>query len=132
MFWADQFAEERISLLALEGRLSGSDLVNLSDRLRGLAAQGVFEAVVDLREVEHWDYRGLTGLAEAVRFRRRYGASTAFITPDPYLRDIAHAVGVGEDFDFFDDLLLTEAPRPFTVIEPLEIPEQETPKTASL
>ena len=132
MFWADQFAEDRVSLLALEGRLSGSDLMNLADRLRGLAAQGVVETVVDLREVEHWDFRGLSGLAEAVRFRRRHGATTAFITPDPYLRDIAAAAGVDEVFDFFDDLKLTEPKRSFTLIEPPRNAEQDTPKTATL
>ena len=108
MFWADRFDDGRILLLTLEGRLSREDLVDLSDRLRGLAAQGMFQVVVDVRDVEHWDFRGLQVLAEAVEVRRRHGAATAFITPSTYLRDIAKAAGVFERLDFYDALRLNE------------------------
>jgi len=106
MFWADQSDERRVCLLGLEGSLSGNDLANLAERLRGLAAQGALRVVVDLRRVVHWDYRGLRCLAETVDYRSRSGAVTAFITPDRYLRDIATAAGVAEVFDFYDDLRL--------------------------
>jgi anti-anti-sigma regulatory factor len=106
MFWADRFDDGRILLLTLEGRLSRNDLIDLSDRLRGLAAQGMFQVVVDVRDVDHWDFRGLQVLAEAVEFRRRHGAATAFITPSTYLKDIAKAAGVFERLDFYDALRL--------------------------
>lgn len=108
MFWAVQSDERRICLLGLEGSLSGDDLANLAGRLRGLAVQGVLRVVVDLRDVTHWDYRGLRCLAEAVRWRRARGGITAFVTPNRYLRDIAVAAGVHEDLEFYDDLRMEE------------------------
>ena len=96
MFWADQFDEGRICLLTLEGRLSRDNLENLAERLRGLAARGMDQVVVDAKGVEHWDFRGLQGLADAVALRRRYGFGTAFITPNPYLKDIARAAGIDQ------------------------------------
>jgi len=104
MFWADRFDEGRICLLTLEGRLSRDNLENLAERLRGLAARGMDQVVVDANGVEHWDFRGLQGLADAVALRRRYGFGTAFITPSPYLKDIARAAGVHESLDFYDAL----------------------------
>ncbi len=59
MFWAVPSDERRICLLGLEGSLSTHDLANLATRLRGLAAQGVLRVVVDLRNVDHWYFRGL-------------------------------------------------------------------------
>jgi anti-anti-sigma factor len=106
MFWAVQTDERRICLLGLEGGLSSSDLVQLAERLRALAAQGMSRVVVDLRRVDHWDFRGLRSLAEAVEQRRRRGGVTAFITPSRYLRDIAAAAGVLERLDFYDSLEL--------------------------
>ena len=87
MFWADQSDDRRICLLGLEGSLSSRDLVNLAERLRGLAAQGMLRVVIDLRQVDHWDFRGLRCLAEAVEYRRRMGGITAFVSPDRYLFD---------------------------------------------
>jgi anti-anti-sigma regulatory factor len=114
MFWAVQSDERRICLLGLEGTLSSNDLVNLAKRLRGLAAQGVSRVVVDLRRTDHWDYRGLRCLAEAVEYRRGRGGVTAFVTSSRYLRDIAAAAGVIEALDFYDDLELQgdREPRP--------------------
>ncbi len=106
MFWAGQSDERRICLLGLEGSLSSSDLVNLTERLRGLAAQGVWRVVVDLRRVSHWDFRALRCLAEAVEYRASLGGVTAFVSPSRYLRDIATAAGVLEHFDFYDDVQL--------------------------
>jgi anti-anti-sigma regulatory factor len=108
MFWAAQPDERRICLLGVEGSLSGDDLANLAERLRGLAARGMSRVVVDLRAVEHWDFRGLRCLAEAVRYRNEAGCVTAFITPSRYLRDIAAAAGVLEDLDLYDELQLEE------------------------
>lgn len=109
MFWAGQSEQDRICLLGMEGSLSSTDLVNLADRLRGLAAQGMSRVVVDLRGVSHWDFRGLSCLADAVEYRRRLGGLTAFITPNRYLRDIATASGVMDQFDFYDALRLEES-----------------------
>ena len=106
MFWAGQSDERRICLLGLEGSLSSDDLANLAGRLRGLAAQGVFRVVVDLRSVDHWDYRGLRCLAEAVEYRRERGGFTGFVTPSRYLRNIAIAAGVDDLLDFYDELQL--------------------------
>lgn len=123
MFWADQSDDRRVCLLGLEGSLSGNDLANLAERLRGLAAQGALRVVVDLRAVVHWDYRGLRCLAETVEYRNRNGAVTAFITPDRYLKDIATAAGVAEIFDFYDDLRLDGgAPRMDIGEDPGEVP----------
>ncbi len=108
MFRADRSEEARICLLDMEGSLSSSDLVNLSERLRGLAARGVLRVVVDLRQVDHWDYRGLHCLADAAQYRRASGGVTAFITPSAYLRSIAAAAGVQDDLDFYDDLQVEE------------------------
>ena len=108
MFRADRSEEARICLLDMEGSLSSSDLVNLSERLRGLAARGVLRVVVDLRRVEHWDYRGLRCLADAVEYRRMSGGVTAFITPSAYLRSIAAAAGAHDGLDFYDDLKVEE------------------------
>lgn len=108
MFRADRSEEARICLLDMEGSLSSSALVNLSERLRGLAARGVLRVVVDLRRVDHWDYRGLACLADAARHRRAAGGVTAFITPSAYLRSIAAAAGVHEELDFYDDLSVEE------------------------
>ena len=104
MFWAVQTDERRICLLGLEGGLSSSDLVQLAERLRALAAQGMSRVVVDLRRVDHWDFRGLRSLADAGEHRRTRGGVTAFITPSRYLRDIAVAAGVLERLDFYDAL----------------------------
>jgi len=127
MFWADQFDEDRVCLLAPEGRLSRADLINLGDRLRGLAARGVFQVVVDTRAVEHWDFRGLTSVADAVDHRRRSGASTAFITPNSYLRDIAAAAGVSGRLEFYDDVRWTGGFRP-TVVPGLD--DRDEPRRA--
>jgi len=108
MFWAVQSDERRICLLGLEGSLNGDDLANLAGRLRGLAAQGVLRVVVDLREVAHWDYRGLRCLAEAVHWRRERGGITVFVTSSRYLRDIAVVAGVHDELEFFDDLRMEE------------------------
>jgi len=108
MFWAVQSDERRICLLGLEGSLNGDDLANLAGRLRGLAVQGVLRVVVDLRNVTHWDYRGLRCLAEAVEWSRQRGGITVFVTPDRYLKDIAVAAGVHESLDFYDDLQMEE------------------------
>ncbi len=104
MLRTDRSDEGRVCLLGLEGSLSSADLVNLAARLRGLAARGMLRVVVDLRGVDHWDFRGLRALSDAVEFRRRSGAVTAFITPSRYLRDIAVAAGVGDLLDFYDEL----------------------------
>ena len=104
MFWAVQSDERRICLLGLEGGLTSSDLTELAKRLRALAAQGVSRVVVDLRRVEHWDFRGLKSLADAVEHRRHRGGVTAFITPSRYLRDIAAAAGVLDKLDVYDAL----------------------------
>jgi|GEM_PF-2419005 anti-anti-sigma regulatory factor len=104
MFWAVQSDERRICLLGLEGGLTSSDLTELAKRLRALAAQGVSRVVVDLRRVEHWDFRGLKSLADAVEHRRYRGGVTAFITPSRYLRDIAAAAGVLDKLDLYDAL----------------------------
>jgi anti-anti-sigma regulatory factor len=119
MLRVDRSDEGRICLLSLEGNLGSSDLVNLAERLRGLAARGVLRVVVDLRRVEHWDYRGLASLAEAVDYRRSAGAVTAFIAPRGYLRDIAAAANVLDRLDLYDDLRLeTEAETiPLKVVE---------------
>jgi len=106
MLRTDRPDEGRICLLGLEGSLASSDLVNLAERLRGLAARGMLRVVVDLREVDHWDFRGLRCLAEAVDFRRRTGGVTAFITPSRYLRDIAVAAGAADRLDFYDELVV--------------------------
>jgi anti-anti-sigma regulatory factor len=108
MLWADQPDDGRICLLGLEGSLSGTDVANLAGRLRGLAARGVFRVVVDLTRVDHWDFRGLKCLADAVDFRRQAGGLTAFISPDPYLRHIAAVAGVLERLDFYDALRVEE------------------------
>ena len=108
MHWAGQSDEGRICLVGMEGSLSSTDLVNLSERLRGLAVQGVSRVVVDLRNVEHWDFRGLKSLADAVDYRRTFGWLTAFIIPNRYLRDIAAAAGVLDRFDVYDALRLEE------------------------
>lgn len=108
MFWAAQPDERRICLLGLEGSLSGDDLANLAERLRGLSARGMVRVVVDLRSVDHWDFRGLRCLADAARFRREAGFATAFVTPSRYLRDIAVAAGVLEELDWYDALELDE------------------------
>ena len=131
MFWADQFNEDRVCLLALEGRLSRCDLANLSDRLRGLAAQGVHQVVLDLRAVDHWDYRGLPELAEAVKSRRRARATTAFITPSDYLRYIAGAAGVLEEMDFYDDLRLDEPELRLTIVGSSATSENEELRKAT-
>ena len=112
MFWAVQTDERRICLLDLEGGLSSSDLAELARRLRALAAQGVSRVVVDLRRVDHWDFRGLRSVAEAVEHRRRRGGVTAFISPSRYLRDIAAAAGVLETLDMYDALDLEEPAGP--------------------
>jgi anti-anti-sigma regulatory factor len=104
MFWAVQSDERRICLLGLEGGLTSGDLSELAKRLRALAAQGVSRVVVDLRRVEHWDFRGLKSLADAVEHRRYRGGVTAFITPSRYLRDIAAAAGVLDKLDLYDAL----------------------------
>jgi anti-anti-sigma regulatory factor len=109
MFWAVQSDERRICLLGLEGGLTSSDLTELAKRLRALAAQGVSRVVVDLRRVDHWDFRGLKSVADAVDHRRQRGGVTAFITPSRYLRDIATAAGVLDKLDVYDALDL-EAP----------------------
>lgn len=106
MFWAGQSDDRRICLLGMEGSLSSRELVNLAERLRGLAAQGVLRVVIDLRRVHHWDFRGLRCLAEAVDHRRNQGGITAFVSPSRYLRDIAAAADVLDSFDFYDDLQL--------------------------
>ena len=121
MFWAGQSDERRICLLGLEGSLSSSDLVNLAGRLRGLAAQNVWRVVVDLRRVNHWDFRALKCLAEAVEYRESLGGVTAFISPSRYLREIATAAGVLEQFDFYDDLQLGVVAEP--VPRSREVPE---------
>jgi anti-anti-sigma regulatory factor len=108
MLWADQPDDGRIRLLGLEGSLSGTDLANLAGRLRGLAARGVFRVVVDLTRVDHWDFRGLRCLADAVEVRRRAGGLTAFICPNPYLRHIAAVAGVLDRLDVYDGLRLDE------------------------
>ena len=127
MFWADQFDEDRVCLLAPEGRLSRSDLINLADRLRGLAARGVSQVVVDTRGVEHWDFRGLGFLADAADHRRRIGISTAFITPNPYLRDIAAVAGVSGRLEFYDDVRWTGEFRPVLVPD---LEEDDEPRRA--
>ena len=106
MFWAVQSDERRICLLGLEGSLSSHDLANLATRLRGLAVQGVRRVVVDLREVNHWDFRGLRCLAESVSHHQGLGGVTVFITPDRYLKDIAAAAGVADQMEFYDELHL--------------------------
>lgn len=106
MLRVDRSDEGRVCLLSLEGNLGSADLVNLAERLRGLAARGMLRVVVDLRQVEHWDYRGLASLAEAVEFRRRCGAATAFVLPRGYLRDVAAAANVLDRLDVYDDLRL--------------------------
>lgn len=109
MFWAVQSDERRICLLGLEGSLSSDDLVDLTERLRGLAAQGVLRVVVDLRGVDHWDFRGLRCLAEGVEYRRNRGGVTAFVSPSRYLRDIATVAGVHDRLDFYDDIRLEDS-----------------------
>jgi anti-anti-sigma regulatory factor len=104
MLWAVRSDERRICWLGLEGGLTGDDLANLAGRLRGLAAQGVSRVVVDLRGVDHWDFRGLRSLADAVDHRRARGGTTAFITPSRYLRDIATAAGILDRLEFYDDV----------------------------
>ena len=121
MFWAGQSDERRICLLGLEGSLSSNHLVNLTERLRGLAVQGVLRVVVDLRRVTHWDYRGLQCLAEAVEYRNRLGGVTAFVSPSRYLRDIAAAAGVLDHLDFYDELHMG------TVAEPIPHPREAIP-----
>lgn len=106
MLWAVQSDERRVCWLSLEGGLTGDHLVNLAERLRGLAVQGVSRVVVDLRGVDHWDFRGLRRLAEAVEYRRKQGGATAFITGSRYLREIAAAAGVLDRLDFYDDVRL--------------------------
>lgn len=108
MFGADPRDERRICLLTLTGSLDGDDLVNLAHRLRGLGAQGVFRVVVDLSRVDHWDFRGLRCLAEAVLSRKARGGVTAFIIPSRYLREIAVAAGVLETLDVYDSLSLED------------------------
>jgi anti-anti-sigma regulatory factor len=115
MFWAVQTDERRICLLGLEGGLTSSDLTELAKRLRALAAQGVSRVVIDLRRVDHWDFRGLKSLAEAVEHRRHRGGVTAFITPSRYLRDIATAAGVLDKLDMYDALELEESMSPADV-----------------
>jgi anti-anti-sigma regulatory factor len=108
MFRAGQSDDDRICLLGMEGSLSSADLVNLAERLGGLAARGVLRVVVDLRQVDHWDFRGLKCLAQAVERRQDLGGLTAFITPSVYLRDIAAAAGVLDALDFYDALSLED------------------------
>ena len=109
----------------MEGSLSSRDLVNLAERLRGLAAQGVWRVVVDLRPVNHWDFKGLKCLAEAVEYRTSLGAVTAFVSPSRYLRDIAAAAGVLEQLDFYDDVQLGAVAEP--VPRPREAELEEVP-----
>jgi anti-anti-sigma regulatory factor len=122
MFWAVQSDERRICLLGLEGSLSSDDLVNLTERLRGLAVQGVLRVVIDLRRVDHWDFRGLRCLAEGVEYRRSCGGVTAFVSSSRYLRDIASVAGVLDRLDFYDDMCLEEgsdlrAPKVLELVE---------------
>lgn len=124
MFWADQFNEDRICLLTMEGTVSRSDLANLAERLRGLAAQNVPQIVIDARRVDHWDYRGLGTTAEAVRSCGRGGTRVAFVTPSRYLRDIVAAAGLNGAFDFYDALELEGAPVKLELVEvprPMEV-----------
>ena len=59
------------------------------------------------------------GQMEAVAFRRMAGGVTAFVTPSRYLRSIAAAADVLEEFDFYDDLKLEEEVQhvPLAVVE---------------
>jgi anti-anti-sigma regulatory factor len=118
MLRTDRSDEGRICLLGLEGSLTSSDLVNLAERLRGLAARGMLRVVVDLRQVDHWDFRGLKCLVEAVEYRRRTGGVTAFITPNRYLRDIAAAVGAADRLEFYDELRVENEVELFPLMVP--------------
>ena len=125
MFWAGQSDDRRICLLGMEGSLSSSDLVNLAERLRGLAAQSVWRVVIDLRRVNHWDFRGLKCLAEAVEYRASLGAVTVFVSPSRYLRDIATAAGVLDQLDFYDEVQFGTLAEP--VPEPMVAGLEEVP-----
>ncbi len=125
MLRTDRSDEGRVCLLGLEGSLGSSDLVNLAERLRGLAARGMLRVVVDLRGVDHWDFRGLNCLADAVDYRRRLGGVTAFISPSRYLHSIAVAAGVRDRLDIYDDLRIESEVEtlPLRVVEPAEAAE---------
>lgn len=116
-FWAGQVNEHRICLLAMEGTVSRTDLLNLAMRLGGLAAQGVPHVVVDARGVGHWDFRGLAVVADAVVRCRLSGTRVSFVTPSRYLRDIAAAIGLAGAFEFFDELSLDDPPVALRLVE---------------
>ena len=119
MAWAARFRDERVALLTLEGRINRTDLSNLAARLSGIAARGMQDIVVDARGVEHWDFRGLPALADAMEDCKRRGSTVAVVTPNPYLHDIAKAVGVYERLNVYDDLDLTGEPHHhLTVVNP--------------
>lgn len=113
MSWAGRFVQERVSLLTMEGRLSREDLNELATHLRELAAQGVLHVLVDVRSVDHWDYRGLKPLADAAAFRKRFGGRTTVVA-NRYLRDIARTVGELSPLEFRDRLPMVE-PSPSAV-----------------
>ena len=102
MFRADRSEEGRICLLGLEGSLSSSDLVNLSERLRGLAARGVLRVVVDLRAVRYASAQALGVLVTFLVELRRRGGDLALLGCPGHLRELFALCGLDEIFQFLE------------------------------
>lgn len=93
--------QSRVLTLFLEGELSRTDLDKVCGELLKMSERGQYQAVLDLTDVAHLDYRGVWALfRRAVRFRD-VGGDIKVCGASPYLAAIFRASGAGYGFEFY-------------------------------
>jgi anti-anti-sigma factor len=92
-----------------EGELSGADLRAIAQFCFRSAQEGKVQIVLDLGDVRHLDYRGVSALRAAQQLLARAGGDLCLAGTSPYLCAILRAAGAHGQFSMFDSAEAAQA-----------------------
>jgi anti-anti-sigma factor len=92
--------QPRVMRVVLEGELGPDDHRDISRLLFRLTQAHVHRIVIDLRQVTHFDYRGVRPLMRQAEIFRALGGDLRLCGLSPYLFAIFQAAGASEAFDY--------------------------------
>ena len=99
----------QVATLELEGELGREELSEVGQELFRLMHQGYQQAVLDLSEVSHLDYRGIRPLMARAELFRQAGGDVKLVGVSAYLRAVLRAGGAHQAFEIYESVPLAQA-----------------------
>lgn len=94
-------AKARTMTMVLEGEIGDAEMAEIGEMLFRLSMDGVSQLVIDMREVSHFDYRGVRPLMRRADAFRELGGDIKLAGLSPYVFAIFRSAGAHDAFDYF-------------------------------